>query len=159
MINAMRYTEYLVDAGFTKEQADTAIKVGLELMDAKFATKQDIQLSELALRSDMKEMEHSIRSDMKESEDAIRSEMKEVETSIRSGIKEIETSIRSDMKEMESSIRGDMKEMEGSIHSLEGSVLLITQELHAMPDKIIVRLSGIMAIMFSLSITVFKLLA
>lgn len=65
MINALRSTRALVDCGFSKEQADTTIKVLMEIMDSKFSTKQDIQFSELAVRSDIEKMEQSIRSDMK----------------------------------------------------------------------------------------------
>lgn len=57
MIYALRYTKLLVDNGFTEEQANIALQVGLEIMNDNFSTKQDIQLSELALKSDMKDME------------------------------------------------------------------------------------------------------
>lgn len=79
MINALRYTKDLEESGFSKDQANTTIKVLMEIMDSKFATKQDIQLSEVALRSDMKEMVNSIRSDMKVMENSLRSEMREME--------------------------------------------------------------------------------
>lgn len=87
MINALRSTRALVDCGFSKEQADTTIKVLMEIMDSKFSTKQDIQFSELAVRSDIEKMEQSIRSDMKGMEQSIRAEF---------------VSVRSEMKEMES---------------------------------------------------------
>jgi hypothetical protein len=78
MIDAMRYTKDLVESGFTKDQADTSLKVFEEIMNQNFATKKDIQLSELALRSDLKESEMHIRSEMKEIEFNLRSEIKDV---------------------------------------------------------------------------------
>ena len=112
----MRYTRDLEESGFTKEQANTALNVVLEIMNDNFATSKDIQLSELALRSDMERMETSILSDMKEMGAAIRSEMKEMETSIRS-----------EMKEMETSLRGDIKNIQSDLESL--------------PDKLTIRLT------------------
>ena len=55
MINAMRYTKDLEESGFTKEQADTTIKVLMEIMESKFATKQDIQVSSAELKIEIME--------------------------------------------------------------------------------------------------------
>jgi len=77
MIGALQYTKDLEASGFTKDQANMLLKFQMEVMESKFATKQDIQLSALGLRSDMKEMELRLRSDMKEMESGIRSDMKE----------------------------------------------------------------------------------
>ena len=89
MIYALRYTKLLVENGFTEDQANIALKVGLEIMNENFATKKDIQLSELALKSDMKEMESSIRSDMKEEFANVRSEMKDMESRLNASINNI----------------------------------------------------------------------
>jgi biopolymer transport protein ExbB/TolQ len=83
MINAMRYTKDLEESGFSKEQANTTVKVLMEIMDSKFSTKQDIQFSELAVRSDMKEMEQSIRADMKEMEFRLQHQINELRSEMR----------------------------------------------------------------------------
>jgi uncharacterized protein Smg (DUF494 family) len=78
MINALRYSKELEEAGFSKEEANVTLKIWMEIMDSKFATKQDIQLSELALRSEIRQIyskldanDTSIRSDMKQLEDKL----------------------------------------------------------------------------------------
>ena len=83
MFNALRYTEELERAGFTKNQAETSVKMLIDLMNENFATKSDLNVMELALRSDMKAIENSLRSEMKASENSLRTEIKAVETSVR----------------------------------------------------------------------------
>ena len=133
MFNALKYTNIMERAGFTKEQAETSLRILIEIMDQNFASKTDIQLSETNIRSDMKEMESSIRGDMKE----------------------MESSIRGDMKEMESSIRNDMKEME---HRLQIQINSLSSEIKSMADKTTIRLSGVMVVCFSLFTALQKLL-
>jgi biopolymer transport protein ExbB/TolQ len=82
MFNAMKYTEVLEEAGFTKEQADTSLKVLVEVMDQNFATNENLKITELALRADMKAMESGIRSDMQKMETGIRSDMQKMESKI-----------------------------------------------------------------------------
>jgi hypothetical protein len=152
MINAMSYTRDLEQGGLSKDQSNAIIKVLLEIMNQKFSTRSDIQLSELAIRSDMKEMENSIRSDMKEMENSIRSDMKEMENSIRSDMQEMENSIRSDMQEMENSIRSDMQEMGRTLKEsiLKEVTIIIDQRIHAAEDRITIRLTKVMVILATL---------
>jgi hypothetical protein len=101
LINALRYTEQLEEAGFTPEQAKSSVKIWMDLMNDNFATKFDVERSEFALRADMKAMENSLRSDMKEMESGIRSDMKEMESGIRSDMNDMGNSLRMDMKSLE----------------------------------------------------------
>ena len=43
MFNALKYTEKMEEVGFTREQAETSINILLEIMDNKFATKDDLE--------------------------------------------------------------------------------------------------------------------
>lgn len=79
MFNALKYTEELEKAGFTKTEAETTIKVLIEVMNENFALKSDLKEMETALRSDMKASEQSIRADMKEMERSIRADIREME--------------------------------------------------------------------------------
>ncbi len=141
MINAMSYTRDLEQGGLSKDQSNAIIKVLLEIMNQKFSTRSDIQLSELAIRSDMKEMENSIRSDMKEMENSIRSDMKEMENSIRSDMQEMENSIRSDMQEMGRTLKESI---------LKEVTIIIDQRIHAAEDRITIRLTKVMVILATL---------
>jgi hypothetical protein len=57
MFNALRYTEEMERAGFTKSQAETSVKLLIDVMNENFATKSDI----LMLKSDLQSVESSIR--------------------------------------------------------------------------------------------------
>jgi polyhydroxyalkanoate synthesis regulator phasin len=50
MFNAIKYTEELKRAGFTPDQADTSMRVLIDVMNENFATKHDV--SELSAKID-----------------------------------------------------------------------------------------------------------
>jgi hypothetical protein len=89
--NALKYTQNLEAAGFSRTEAEATIHMVLETMDDNFATKHDLKFSEHALRTDMQGMELALRSDMKEMGQSIRSEMKEIEQSLRHEMREMES--------------------------------------------------------------------
>jgi hypothetical protein len=57
MFNALRYTEEMERAGFTRSHAETSVKLLIDVMNENFATKSDI----LMLKSDLQSVESSIR--------------------------------------------------------------------------------------------------
>jgi hypothetical protein len=64
MFNAIKYTQELEKAGFSRDQAEASVKLLIEVMDQNLATKSDLK----DLRSEIKELGSSIRSDMREIE-------------------------------------------------------------------------------------------
>ncbi len=50
MFNALKYTEELEKAGFSRNEAEASLKILIEVMNDNFATKSD--LKELELRMD-----------------------------------------------------------------------------------------------------------
>lgn len=54
MFNALKYTEELEKAGFTREQAETSVKLVVETMNENFATKSDLKELGWLLQSEMK---------------------------------------------------------------------------------------------------------
>ena len=57
MINALRYTEDLENAGFTPKQAKATVSAWMDLMNANFATNADLKDVEYSLKSAMKDLE------------------------------------------------------------------------------------------------------
>ena len=43
MFNTLKYARMLEEAGFSREQSETSIKILVEIMEDKLATKQDIK--------------------------------------------------------------------------------------------------------------------
>ena len=67
MFNALKYTEELEKAGFTREQAEVSMKLLVETMNENFATKSDfkelgwkIEKLETKLDSSLKELEYKL---------------------------------------------------------------------------------------------------
>lgn len=55
MFNALKYTQELEKAGFSRQQAEASVKVLIEVMDQNFMTKAD--LKELEFRIDSRFLE------------------------------------------------------------------------------------------------------
>ena len=49
MFNTLKYAKMLEEVGFSREQAETSIKILVEIMEDKLATKQDIRELEFKL--------------------------------------------------------------------------------------------------------------
>lgn len=75
MFNALKYTQELEKAGFTREQADASIKLLIDVMNENFATKSDLKMEMQDVRSEIQ---------------GIRSEMKALEIKTASGFQELE---------------------------------------------------------------------
>jgi len=67
MFNTLKYAKMLEEVGFSREQAETSIRILVEIMEDKLATKIDLQgatvssKQEIALlRHEMREMESRI---------------------------------------------------------------------------------------------------
>ena len=52
MFNTLKYAKMLEEVGFSREQAETSIKILVEIMEDKLASKQDLKelKSELTIR-------------------------------------------------------------------------------------------------------------
>jgi hypothetical protein len=86
MFNALKYTQELEQAGFSRAQADTSLKILIEVMNENFATKSDLLETETRLRSEISE----VRSDLLASEARVKNEI----NALKIDFKSIEASIR-----------------------------------------------------------------
>ena len=57
MFNTLKYARMLEEVGFSREQSETSIKILVEIMEDKFATKQDLLAFESRITT---ELHHSI---------------------------------------------------------------------------------------------------
>ncbi len=64
MINLLLYTEKLEESGFTKEQANTTLKVLVDIMNQEFATKHDLERECLLIRQEIKDLRSEMKTDM-----------------------------------------------------------------------------------------------
>jgi hypothetical protein len=49
MFNTLKYAKLLEEVGFSRDQAETSIKILVEIMEDKLASKQDVQNLKLEL--------------------------------------------------------------------------------------------------------------
>ena len=62
MFNAIKYTQELEKAGFTRKQADASLNLLIEAMTENFATKADLKELEFATKANFKELELKMES-------------------------------------------------------------------------------------------------
>jgi hypothetical protein len=57
MFNALKYTEEMERAGFTRSHAETSVKLLIDVMNENFATKSDLKQVETNLESSIRTLE------------------------------------------------------------------------------------------------------
>lgn len=75
MFNTLKYAKQLIEAGFSREQAETQMQIMSDLLESKLAKKEDLENLGTSLRSEMKQMEASLRSDMNQIGNSLRADM------------------------------------------------------------------------------------
>jgi len=104
MIDVLKYTRKLEEAGFEREQAELFVRGQVSMISDNVATKADLDMMATELRSEMKELGTELRSEMKELGTELRSEMKELGTELRSEMKEKFTKMSEQFAKMETSL-------------------------------------------------------
>ncbi len=64
MFNTLRYAKILEESGFSRDQAETSIKILVEIMEDKLATKQDLSELGLAMKQDIAEVRQELKRDI-----------------------------------------------------------------------------------------------
>jgi hypothetical protein len=64
MFNTLKYAKILEEVGFSRDQAETSIKILVEIMEDKLATKQDLQEHRAATERDFQEFRAATQHDI-----------------------------------------------------------------------------------------------
>ena len=118
MFNVTEKMKELELAGFTKSEAEAAIKVLLDIMNDEFSTKNDLNREITSLRHDMQLEFANVRHEMKEEFANVRHEMKEEFANVRHEMQEEFANVRHEMQEEFANVRHEIKELETSIATL-----------------------------------------
>lgn len=60
MFNTLKYAKILEEVGFSREQAETSIKILVEIMDDKLASKQDLQELKVDLQHSISQIDSKL---------------------------------------------------------------------------------------------------
>lgn len=66
MFNTLRYAKMLEEVGFSREQSETSIKILVEIMEDKLASKQDLLELETKLQHSIVQLESKVDYSLKE---------------------------------------------------------------------------------------------
>lgn len=89
MFNTLRYAKLLEEVGFSREQAETSIKILVDIMEDKLATKED--LKELATKHEFTEFKTVMKQDFTEFKADIHKDFTEFKSAIGLQIANLES--------------------------------------------------------------------
>ncbi len=121
--NALKYTQRLEDAGFTREQAQETVKTVIETVDDNFATKFDLKEMEYALRGDIQSVRtelYVVRAELKQDIQALRTELKQDIQDLRTELYAVRAELKQDIQDL----RHDMKQMESRLTIKMGAMMM-----------------------------------
>lgn len=128
MFNALRYTKRLEEVGFTKQQAETALEIGIEVMNDNLSSKEDLKELGLVLKGELREEMNELSSDL-------RQEMNELSSTLRQEMNELSSTLRQEMNELSSTLRQEMSELK----------IEIKEEMHGFQDRLTLRMGAMFA--------------
>lgn len=98
MFNTLKYAKMLEEVGFSRSQAETSIKILVEIMEDKLASKQDLKDLDLAMKQDFKDLDLALKQEFKD----FKLEMKSSETAMKQDFQDLKVEIKNSMSLLES---------------------------------------------------------
>ena len=144
MFNALKYTEELEKAGFTREQAEASVKLVVETMNENFATKSDLKELGWLLQSEMKTFANHFESEMKTLANNFDAKIHALDSKIDSKIQVLDTKIDSKFQALDTKIDSKVQSLESNIKEME--------------YKLTIKLGTLMALSIGITATLVKLL-
>jgi len=180
MFNALKYTEELEKAGFTRAQAETSVKLLVDAMNENLATRSDLSELKFVLRSDLIEFGTQLRAEFKNDSTELRSELKGDLAELRSELKNDLAELRSELKgdfaglrdelkgnlaELQNESKGDLTEVKTDISSLTHHVWKLDSRMQSMESsmktleyKLTIKLGSMMVIAIGVATTLIRFL-
>ncbi len=82
MFNTLRYAKMLEEVGFSRDQSETSVKILVEIMEDKLASKQDLQDLRIATQKDFQDFKVATQLNMQEHRVATQQDLKVLEYAI-----------------------------------------------------------------------------
>ena len=115
MFNTLRYAKMLEEVGFSRDQAETSVKILVEIMEDKLASKQDLQDFRVASKQDLQDLRVASKQDLQD----LRIEAQQAKTEVQYSITQLESKLNYSLKEM----RTDLQQMELKLTIRMGTML------------------------------------
>ena len=155
MFNALKYTEELEKAGFTREQAEASVKLVVETMNENFATKSDLKELGWLLQSEMKTFANHFESEMKTLANNFDAKIHALDSKIDSKIHALDSKIDSKIQVLDTKIDSKFQALDTKIDS---KVQSLESNIKEMEYKLTIKLGTLMALSIGITATLVKLL-
>jgi len=93
MFNTLRYAKMLEEVGFSREQAETSVKILVEIMEEKLASKQDLQDLNLALHQDINDFKTEVRQDIHDFKVEVKQDINDFKVEFRNSLQQVESKL------------------------------------------------------------------
>jgi uncharacterized protein (DUF1800 family) len=155
MFNALKYTQELEKAGFSRDQAETSVKLLIDVMNDNFATKPDLKESEMRIEASVVATKSEIRESERRLETSILAtqvELKETEMRLESSILATKSEIKETEMRLESSILATRSEIKETEMRLESSIREVEY-------KLTIKLGAMMTLAIGVTATLMKMIS
>lgn len=126
MLNAIKYSEELEKAGFSKEQANKSVKVWLELMDQNFATRSDLKEFQLTMEVRFAEHKAEMKSDLSKFKDEIKADIGDLRADFND-LKAEFSDLKADNKNLESRMTIKLGLMQAASVAILSTIILLAK--------------------------------
>jgi predicted transport protein len=101
MFNTLKYAKILEEAGFTRPRAEASVRILVETMEDKFASKQDLKDLEVVVKQDLKDLEVVVKQDLKDLEVVVKQDLKDLEVVVKQELKDLETAFKRSLEQVD----------------------------------------------------------
>ena len=119
MFNTLKYAKILEEVGFTRDQSEMSVKILVEIMEDKLASKQDLQELQVALRQDVQNLGVSSKQDLQDLRVEIQKDFQEFRITTKHDIQEL----RVEIQQMKSDVQHSIVQLESKLTIRMGTML------------------------------------
>ncbi len=159
------YVKKLRDAGVPEPQAEIQVEAIAAIIEARMATKQDLELQKLEVRRDIKELDVNLEREIAE----VKREIRELDVKlerelaeVKREIKELDVKLERELAEVKRDIKElDVKlerELAGIRRDIKELDVKLETRLKELEMRLLIRLGGLLAVSVGAIATLIKLL-
>lgn len=104
MFNTLHYAKMLEEVGFTREQSETSVKILVEIMEDKLASKQDLQDFRTASKQDLQDHRIATKQDLKDLRVEVKQEIQDLRVEVKQEIQDLRVDMKHSLAQLESKL-------------------------------------------------------
>jgi hypothetical protein len=111
MFNTLRYAKMLEEVGFSRQQAETSVKILVEIMEDKLASKQDLKDLHVATRQELQDFQVATKQDLLDHQVATKQDLQEHRVATKQELKDHRLATNQDLKDHRLATSRDIQDL------------------------------------------------